>query len=129
MLLCPEEIEVDLTLVIKDLPDRQLSQNQRQHSHFMKLATLKKEERARAYVLILEALQGERPEFKSPTRITFSVAGLRHDLDGLAGCFKPWMDALVDADILIDDGPKYVRSVSYSILDGESRVEILIEEV
>lgn len=56
-----------------------------------------------------------------PVAVTFSVCfgdNRRRDLDGWSASTAPWLDALVDLGILVDDSTRYLRRVTYEAVKG-----------
>ena len=70
--------------------------------------------------------------FKRPVSLTYRVCfgdNRRRDLDGWSAACAPWLDAIVDLGIIADDSTRYLRSVTYSVMDGETEaMEIEIRE-
>jgi hypothetical protein len=62
-------------------------------------------------------------------RLTFLFRNKRKiDLDNLAIGMKPWVDGLVDAEVIEDDTPEHVSYGSHTFEKGEPGMEILVEE-
>lgn len=124
-----------LRLHIDGLPDAQLSKNNRRSSGLASWAIQSrqvKDERERAAWLLKEALMNHdgRPYFddewmfKAPVALTFTVCfgdKRRRDLDGWASALAPWIDAMVDLGILVDDSTRYVRSLTVAVEDGQEQ--------
>ena len=128
-----------LRLVIDALPDSNLTKNRQQNTrHTMVTARRKSAERQRAGWLILAALNGERPEFRVPVRVTFSLrfpVRRRRDKDGWTPTISPWLDILAvgppanpGLGIIYDDSSEWATPVlEFEPEPGEPRTIITIE--
>ncbi len=75
------------------------------------------------------------PLFESPVSIEFMFvkgSGRMPDADSVAGAAKPIIDGLVDAGLLVDDGPAWVRQVVYhapaKLADTPRSIRVLVKE-
>lgn len=118
-----------------ELPDFRLAANSRKgRLHWAEQAKLIAVERERWTWLLkqFESTMRREMPFKMPVRVTFGFrfADKRHrDIDGFAAATKPLMDAMVDLAWLYGDDTKWVKSVSYEVLDdGEPRTVVTVTE-
>lgn len=95
-------------------PPAGLSANARRRQHWSTTATL-----TRGYrILCLLSLNGKHTTVPIPAVAHVSLelcSGRRApDVDSIASLAKPALDALVEAGVLVDDSPRYLREVLYS---------------
>jgi Holliday junction resolvase RusA-like endonuclease len=77
-------------------------------------------------------LKGAKVKTPIGIRYTFYEKDKRRDLGNLAFIDKPFEDALHRCGYIYDDGPTYVRALSFSLGEVDShnpRVEVDIEEL
>lgn len=120
-----------ITLLIRCLPDLDLSANRRRVRHFMQQARDTKAERLSAALTLQEASRsyggtffGDFQAMGHPLALHWTLywaKGTRaRDADGCAGLTKSWIDAMKDLGWIPNDSPRYVRTVSYSSIPGTS---------
>ena len=132
-----------LTIVIDTLPDLELSANRRQQGAWYSHSGAIKRERERAAWLIVATQP--REEFRRPVKLTYSFRfpetplpyslrvsdRLRRDPDNMAGCVKPWTDALCDLGVLVGDSARWIPGGVRYIIEpepGGPQTTITIEE-
>lgn len=95
-----------ITISIDGVPPMSLRKNKGNKSHWWYRSQDTKQMREDAYMLILEALAGERPHYDQ-----FSISIVQHwcgkplDAEALSAGTGPMVDAFMDADIIEDDSP------------------------
>ena len=93
------------------LPDRKLNPNKR--LHHMQLYAAKRNAKDEAIALVLEQGRPAVPYEKAHITITWVAKDKRRrDPDNLFASMKPYIDGLVDAELIADDSAK---NVSYTL--------------
>ena len=83
-----------------------MRKNKGNESHWRYRQKDTKQMRENGYMLILEALRGNRPHFKTfRASITQYWCGKPLDAEALASGTGPLIDAFMDADVIDDDSP------------------------
>ena len=134
-----------VTLWVDVAPDPRLSSNDRGNLSHWARAELVKAEQTRALRLLKGQCEDE-PVFSTPVSIAYKLRLARsptgrasnRDVDNISGACKVWQDVLTigrrgqpGLGLLVDDGPKWVRRVSYEIdlSAGPEYCAIEIEEM
>lgn len=116
-----------------DVPDLRLSSNGRRKLHFQEEGQLVKAEREKFAWLFKEARLPKVLEYPVALHWTYYFRDYRHahDAGNLHSCTKPLEDALQDIGILVSDGPKHVRRISYGVIvtpHQQEGIALTIEE-
>jgi len=120
-----------VTVIFDDLPYVELRANYHKSNFWGERSESTRIARAEAYarcknIVILKTIERCEIEevFTIPTK-------RRMDIEGLMFAVKPWIDGIVDAQIIVDDSWQYVKKLSGRIVykKGERHTEIIITEV
>lgn len=120
-----------INITFDDLPYYELRANYHKSNFWAQRAESTRMARAESYarcrnIVILKTI--ERCEIEE----VFTVATKRRmDIEGLMFAVKPWIDGIVDAQIIRDDSWQYVRKLSGKIVykKGCRQTEIIITEL
>lgn len=129
-----------IVLVVPACPDPALAANDRGQLYRYKRSNAVLIERFRATVLLRNALDlvdWDGFALAYPVSVAFRfrpgrVFGKKRvlkDADNMAAAAKPWLDAMVDIGLLVNDSPKWVRRVSYEVdtTEGPEYCEVTAE--
>lgn len=122
------------SVTIEFVPAPGLSKNNLRSTHWRTLSNLSKAARDEAFFL---GLQAKPKGWKVPDRADVDIcqyhAKVPLDFDGLACAAAPYLDGLVDSDILRDDSPDAIASYNLKHTKvskvAESRVSITVTPV
>ena len=121
-----------LRVEVDELPDFALAANARRNAHWSTQAKATAIERERWTWLLKPWGPADDKTIKVPVRVTFGFRFAdkrQRDIDGFSAATKPLMDAMVDLAWLYGDDTRWVKGVSYEVLeDGEPRTVITITE-
>lgn len=87
-------------------------------SHWSKRAAVVEDARERCTAAVLEQAPQPMPRFVTVADVHYRVVlsdGRNLDTDNVPGYCKPYLDALVEMEILRDDGRRYVTSTTAEI--------------
>ena len=106
-----------------------MSINQERRLHFRELVPLKQAWRLKGMAAARQAKVPRLSQAEIHVRVWLS-RGILQDAGNAFPTAKSIQDGLVDAGVLPDDGPEYVRYLGFHAPErGEDRVEITIVEV
>ena len=110
------------------LPDPDLNPNKR--FHWAKLAKAKREAKDEAMALVLEQGRPATPYAKAHITVTWVAKDKRkRDPDNLFAAMKPYIDGLVEAELIADDSAMHVSyTLRYERGEKDNTV-IDVEEV
>ena len=109
------------------LPDRSLNPNKR--LHYMRVYTAKSDAKNEAIALVLEQGRPDIPYEKAHITITWVAKDKRkRDPDNLFAAMKPYIDGLVEAELIADDSAMHVSyTLRYERGDADDTI-IEVEE-
>ena len=109
-----------------DLPDMRLSTNGRRSLHWSEESGLVQSARTLWKLRLVSEMNRPSDTKELPALpweieciVIFPKGQRRHDVDALAGAFKPLLDSLVDVGLLPSDSPVYLEAVTYRSLRGK----------
>ena len=110
------------------LPDRSLNPNKR--LHFMAIYAAKRDAKDEAIALVLEQGRPDIPYEKAHITITWVAKDKRkRDPDNLFAAMKPYIDGLVEAELIADDSALHVSyTLRYERGDADNTV-IEVEDI
>ena len=110
------------------LPDRKLNPNKR--LHHMQLYAAKRDAKDEAIALVREQGKPVTPYAKAHIIITWlSKDKRRRDPDNLFASMKPYIDGLVEAELIADDSAKNVSyTIRYELSDKDNTI-IEVKEI
>ena len=117
-----------MRIELGQLPDRDLNPNKR--LHYLSLYKAKRRAKDEVMALVLEQGKPDTPYDKARIAITW-VAGdkRRRDPDNLFASMKPYIDGLVEAELIADDSAMHVSyTLQYERGDKDNTI-IEVEEV
>ena len=117
-----------MRIELGQLPDPALNPNKR--LHYMKLYTAKRNAKDEAIALVLEQGRPAVPYEKAHITITWVAKDKRRrDPDNLFAAMKPYIDGLVEAELIEDDDAMHVSyTLRYERGDKDNTI-IEVEEV
>ena len=117
-----------MKIELKHLPDPDLNPNKRHH--WTHLAKAKSAARDEAIALVREQGKPATPYAKAHIIITWlSKDKRRRDPDNLFASMKPYIDGLVEAELLADDSAKNVSyTIRYELSDKDNTI-IEVKEI
>ena len=115
-----------------DIPDMRLSTNGRRSLHWSEESGLVKAARTLWRLRLMSDLNRAADTKELPALpweieciAVFPKGQRRHDVDALAGAFKPLLDSLVDIHLLPSDSPVHLEAVTYRSLRGEGPLTLI----
>ena len=117
-----------MKIELGQLPDSDLNPNKR--LHWGKLAKAKREAKDKAMALVLEQGRPATPYAKAHITITWVAKDKRRrDVDNLFASMKPYIDGLVEAELIADDSAMHVRyTLKYERGDKDNTI-LEVEEI
>jgi len=98
-----------MELTIETQPDAGLSKNGLKRAHWRTSEVLTREAREQGYILgRMEVEDGWETLERAEINVVHYYSNRPMDYDGLACSVAPYIDGLVDAEILADDDPSHV---------------------
>ena len=124
----PRRVVSNMRIELGHLPDPDLNPNKR--LHYMKLHVAKRKAKDVAMGLVLEQGRPATPYAKAHITVTWVAKDKRkRDVDNLFASMKPYIDGLVEADLIADDSAMHVSyTLRYERGDKDNTV-IDVEEV
>jgi len=115
-----KEEATEFELILYHLPPSELNPNVLRKLHWTRRREVTQSAREEAGWMAKQAWKDREPFEKVTVSYQFTVRdGRKHDVDNLVSACKPYVDGLIDANVMMSDDYRYMKIGGAEIVKGE----------